>query len=95
MPSNCPIVIIGDFNINLLINTIQSTTLQTFMKKYNFKPTFFKSITISDTQIDHIWTNAPIQQCYSGSTQTSWIDHKLKYLAFKLLDYVPQFVLPQ
>ncbi len=24
MPSNCPIVIIGDFNINLLTNTIQS-----------------------------------------------------------------------
>jgi endonuclease/exonuclease/phosphatase family metal-dependent hydrolase len=68
MPSNCPIVIIGDFNIDLLTNTIQSTTLQAFMKKYNFKLTFSKSITISDTQIDHIWTNAPIQQCYFGST---------------------------
>ncbi len=68
MPSNCPIVIIGYFNINWLTNTIQSTTLQTFTKKYNFKLTFSKSITISDTQIDNIWTNTPIQQCYSGST---------------------------
>jgi hypothetical protein len=33
MPSNCPIVTIEDGNINLLTNTIQSTTLQTFMKK--------------------------------------------------------------
>jgi hypothetical protein len=33
MSSNCPIVIIGDFNINLLTNIIQPTTSQTFMKK--------------------------------------------------------------
>jgi hypothetical protein len=90
-PSNCPTVIIGD----LLTNTIQSTTLQAFMKKYNFKLTFSKSITFSDTQIDHIWTNASIQQCYFASTQAYWIDHKLIYLAFKLPDYVPQIVLPQ
>jgi hypothetical protein len=61
-------MIIGDFNIDLLTNTIQLATLKAFMKKYNFKPTYFESTTISDTQINRIWTNAPTQQCYSRST---------------------------
>jgi hypothetical protein len=61
-------MIIGDFNIDLITNTIQLATVQAFMKKYNFKPTYSKSITISDTQINRIWTNAPTQQCYFGST---------------------------
>ncbi len=64
------------------------------MNKYNLKLTFIKSTTINDTQIDHIWTNAPIQQSHFRTTQTYWIDHKPIYFAFKLLDYVPQFVLP-
>jgi hypothetical protein len=61
-------MIIGDFNIDLLTNKIQLPTLQAFMKKYNLKPTYFESTTISDTQINRIWTNAPTQQCYYGST---------------------------
>jgi FAD synthase len=57
MPSHCSIVIIGDFNIIFLTNTNQSSTLQAFMNKYNFKLTFIESTTINDTQIDHIWIN--------------------------------------
>jgi hypothetical protein len=33
MPSHCSIVIIGDFNINFLTKTNQSSTLQAFMNK--------------------------------------------------------------
>jgi hypothetical protein len=64
------------------------------MNKYNLKFTFIENNTINDTQIDHIWTNAPIQQCHFGTTQAYWINHKPNYFAFKLLSYVPQFVLP-
>jgi hypothetical protein len=64
------------------------------MNKYNLKFTFIESTTINDTQIDHIWTNAPIQQCHFGTTQAYWTDHKPIYIAFKLPNYVPQFVLP-
>jgi hypothetical protein len=64
------------------------------MNKYNLKVTFIGNTTINDTQIDHIWTNALIQQCHSEMTQTYWIDHKPIYFAFKLPDYVPQIVLP-
>jgi hypothetical protein len=42
MPSHCPLVIIGDFNINFLTKTNQSSTLQAFMNKHNLKLTFIK-----------------------------------------------------
>jgi hypothetical protein len=64
------------------------------MYEYKLKPTFTKSTTIDNTQIDHIWTNASTQQCHSGETQAYWIDHKPIYFTFKLPYYVPQFILP-
>jgi len=69
LPSHCPTIIIGDFNIDFLTKTNQSSTLQEFMNKYNLKLNFIENTTINDTQIDHIWTNAPIQQCRSRTTQ--------------------------
>ncbi len=60
---------IGDVNIDFLTKTNQSSTLQEFMNKYNLKLNFIESTTINDTQIDHIWTNAPIQQCHFRTTQ--------------------------
>jgi hypothetical protein len=44
---------------------------------------FKKITTIYESHIDHIWTNAPTQQCMSKI--------KAMYFAFKLLDYIPQF----
>jgi hypothetical protein len=64
MLSHCLITIIGDFNVNFLTKTIQSSKLQEAMNKYNFKLFFLV------TQIDHTWTNASIQQCHYGTTQT-------------------------
>jgi hypothetical protein len=69
MPSHCLISTIGDFNINSFLKKNQSSTIQTFLNKYNFKLIFIETTTINDTQIDHIWTNAPIQQCHSRTTQ--------------------------
>jgi hypothetical protein len=53
-------IIIRDFNVNFLTKTNQSSTLQAFMNKYTLKIAFIKKNTINDTQIDPIWTNAPI-----------------------------------
>jgi hypothetical protein len=61
------------------------------MNEYNFK-FLKKNNTINDTQIDHICTNALIQQCHSRSTQAYWTNHKPIYFAFKPPNYVPQFV---
>jgi hypothetical protein len=93
MPSHCLISTIGDFNINSLTKKILSSTIQTFMNKYNFKLIFIETTTINDTQINHMWTNAPIQQCHSRTTQAYWTNHKPIYFALKLPNYVPQFVL--
>jgi hypothetical protein len=68
--TNCQTIIIGDFNINMLTNTIESITLQNYMKTHSFHITFIESTTLNNnTQIDHIWTNAPTQQTHNESTQ--------------------------
>ncbi len=67
-PTNCPTIIIGDFNINMLTNTIESITLQTYMNTHNFHIISIESITCNNTQINHIWTNALTQQFHVGST---------------------------
>jgi hypothetical protein len=59
---NYPTTLIGDFNIDVMIETSQSNALQ------NFKLTFKESTTIYNAQIDHIWTNAHTQQCHSTIT---------------------------
>jgi hypothetical protein len=94
MRSRCLIVIIGEFNIYFLTKTDQPSTLKAFMNKHILKLTFIENTTINDTQINHIWPNAPMQQCHYGTTQAYWIDLKPIYFVFQLPNYVPQFVLP-
>ncbi len=48
-------------------------------------------MTIYDTHINHIWTNAPIQQCMLKIVETYWTDQKPIYFTFKLPDYVLQY----
>jgi hypothetical protein len=94
IPTNCPTIIIKDFNNNILTNTIESITLQNYMNTHGFHITFIESTTPNNTQIDHIWTNVPTQQCHSESTQVYWIDHNPIYLAFKLPNHIFQFIIP-
>jgi hypothetical protein len=54
MPKNYSIILVGDFNIDMLIKTPQSTTFQNLMYKYKLKLIFFESTTINNTQIYHI-----------------------------------------
>jgi hypothetical protein len=42
MHTNYPTIIVGDFNINMLIDTPQSKTLQNYMDKYEFKKNSLK-----------------------------------------------------
>jgi len=78
-------ILIGDFNIDMLKKTPQSTTFQNLMYKYKLKLTLIENTAIDNTQIDHIWTNAPTQQCHSGVTKPYWIDHKPINFTFRLL----------
>jgi len=51
MHTNSLIIIVGDFNINMLIDIPQSKILQTYMDKYEFKKKIFNSRTLNNTQI--------------------------------------------
>ncbi len=67
MLSHCLTIIIRDFNVYFLTKTNQSSTLQAFMNKYNFKFTFIKSTTINDAQIViygqmHQYNNVTLEQ---------------------------------
>jgi endonuclease/exonuclease/phosphatase (EEP) superfamily protein YafD len=58
------------------------------MDQYSMELQFKKITTIYGFHIDHIWTNAPTQQCTLRVVEAYGIDHKPIYIAFKLLDYV-------
>jgi hypothetical protein len=61
------------------------------MGQYSMEPQFKEITTIYGFHINHIWTNAPTQQCISRVVEAYWIAHKVIYFAFKLPDYVPQY----
>jgi hypothetical protein len=63
MLGSYPIVIIDDFNIDMLDeNSIQPNELQNFMDQYSMELQFLKITTIYGSHIGHIWTNTLIQQ---------------------------------
>jgi len=69
-------------------NQMNSKVLWTNIQwNFNLK----KNTTIYGFHIDHIWTNAPTQQCMSRVVEVYWTDHKPIYFVFKFLDYVPQY----
>ncbi len=94
IPTNYPTTIIEDFNINMLTNAIESITLQNYMNTHGFHITFIACTTRDNAQIDHIWTNAPTQQCHIESTQAYWKYHNPIYLKFKLPNHISQFIIP-
>ncbi len=75
MPSNVPMIIIRDFNVDILTETCQSTTLCNFMNTQKINILFFEYTTINKTQINHIQINASTQQWHSISNQIYWSDH--------------------
>jgi len=87
MHTNSLTIIVGDFNINMLIDIPQSKTLRTYMDKYEFKRKIFKNTTLN-TQIYHIWTNAPTQQCHIASTKAYWINHIYIYMIYIAFIYI-------
>jgi hypothetical protein len=66
---NCPTIVIGDFNINMIMKMFESLALQNLMSQYNFKLYFSKPITLYQAHINHIWTNASTQQSHFDTTQ--------------------------
>ncbi len=78
----------------MLTKTTKSMRLQTYMNMHNFHITCIKSTRPNKTQIDHMWTNARTQQCHVGTTQAYWTNHNPNYFTFRLLNCIPQFIIP-
>jgi hypothetical protein len=47
-------------------NSTQPNEVQSFMDQYSMEFQLKKITTIYESHIDHIWTNAPTQQCMLG-----------------------------
>jgi hypothetical protein len=61
IPTVCPTIIIGDFNVNMAIKTFESTIFSNLHESISFKTNIYEPETIYDTHLDHIWTHAPTQ----------------------------------
>jgi hypothetical protein len=62
------------------------------MDKFQLKSQFNESTTKLGSQLDHIWTNVPRNECKFGVTKAYWLDfHKPIYIALKLLNTFPMY----
>ncbi len=84
-PKHCPIIIMGDFNVDILKDNNQTNIYIYFVNKFQLKSQFNENTTKARSQLDHIWANALGNECKFGVTKTYWSNfHKPTYIAFKL-----------
>ncbi len=93
-PCHCPTIVINDFNVDMLENTSSSKKLKDYMQQRKFILTFLESITIHNSQLDHVWSNSILTACQSGNTKAYWTNHKPIYFMFKLPNHVSRFCFP-
>jgi exonuclease III len=96
VPIECPIVILGDFNIDVSKDTTQYYEMEkilNYMQKHKLKQQITTPTTKKNSLIDHIWSNIPRIDTQYGVTDAYWPDyHKPIYCAFKLPNTLPQYV---
>ncbi len=90
---HCPIIIMGDFNVDILKDNNQSKKkkkkkkqeLLRFMDKFQLKSQFNENTTKVGSQLNCIWANVPGNECKFRVLKAYWLDfHKFFYIAFKL-----------
>jgi hypothetical protein len=85
----------GDFNVNILKDNNQPKNNQEllyFMDKFQLKSQFSENTTKIGIQLNHIWANAPGNECKYGVIDAYWLDfHKLICIAFKLPNILPMY----
>jgi len=93
-PKHCPIIIMGDFNVDILKdnNHGKKTKKLDFMDKFKLKSQFSENTTKVGSQLDHIWANVPRNECKFGVTKAYWLGfHKPIYIACKLPNTHPMY----
>jgi len=62
------------------------------MDKFKLKSQFNGSTLKVRYHLNHIWANAPINECKFCVIEANWLDfHKLTYIVFKLLNTLPTY----
>ena len=79
------VVILGDFNINLLEPSSEQIAIQRYMIEEKGYTQLIKQFTTDyKTQIDHIYTNIPHLVKSSGTLESYYSDHKPIFVCFNL-----------
>ena len=74
---NTPVLILGDFNVNLFENTSDENTLCKYLiEERQYVQLIGQVTTDYKTQIDHIYTNIPERVQSSGVLESYFSDHK-------------------
>ena len=81
---NGPIVLVGDFNINMLRNTGRTKELENYMCKYSLCFLMNNTVHLQNALIDHVWSNVPIPQSNMFVLDTYWSDHDTIGIALEL-----------
>ena len=75
--STTPVVILGDFNVNLLEESSNKKKLQTYFEQQRkFTQIISQCTTDYHSLLDHIYTNVPAQVEHSGTLESYFSNHK-------------------
>ena len=81
---NGSIVLVGDFNIDMLQNIGKTKELQNYMCKYSMCFLLNNIAHLQNTLINHVWSNVPISQYSMFVLDTYWSDHDTIGIALEL-----------
>ena len=75
--ANTPVIILGDFNVNLIENASDKNTLSKYLIEEKQYVQLISQVTTDyKTQIDHIYTNIPQRVKCCGVLESYFSDHK-------------------
>ena len=76
-----PTLLLGDFNINLMQETVEQKALRAFLiTNRGYTQLINQYTTDFRTQIDHIYTNVPQHVQSTGTLESYYSDHKPIYI---------------
>jgi hypothetical protein len=81
---NGPIVLVGDFNIDMLQNTSRKKELENYMCKYSLCFLLNNTSHLQNVLTNHVWSNVPIHQYNIHFLDTYWSDHDTIGIALDL-----------
>ena len=81
---NEPIVLVGDFNIDMLQNNDRAKELEKYMCKCSLRFLLNNTSHVENALTDHVWSNVPIPRYSIFILDTYWSDHDTIGIALEL-----------